>query len=102
MDERGRHIAAVPAVAAFPAALIDFLSGNQTTNTAVETQAEQYRRHAAECRQMAENAIDAEDKGAWLKLADAWLQMLPRHPPGGAAHIPGWPKPSDEDSQASH
>ena len=50
---------------------------------------------------MAENSDDADDKEGWLKLADAWLQMLPKHLPAGA-DIPGWPKATDEDSKASH
>jgi hypothetical protein len=38
---------------------------------------------------------------SWLKLADAWLQMLPAtQSPSG--DLPGWPKVSDEDSKASH
>jgi hypothetical protein len=62
---------------------------------------EEYRRHADECRDKAENAGDAEDKVSWLKLADAWLQMLPsnRSPSGDVA---GWPTVSDQDSKASH
>jgi hypothetical protein len=41
---------------------------------------EEYRRQAAECRRMAENAINPDDKQAWLGLADSWLQMLPKEP----------------------
>jgi hypothetical protein len=38
---------------------------------------------------------------SWLKLADAWLQMLPpTHSPSRG--VPGWPRASDEDSNASH
>ena len=61
----------------------------------------EYRRNADGCRAMAENSDDADDKEGWLKLADAWLQMLPKHLPAGA-DIPGWPKATDEDSKASH
>jgi hypothetical protein len=58
---------------------------------------EEYRQRAAECRHMADNAINPDDKQAWLKLADSWLQMLPKEPTTYR-----WPKPSDEDSKESH
>jgi hypothetical protein len=48
-----------------------------------------------------ENADDPNDK-MWLKLADAWLQMLPKNGPSASTDIPGWPKATDEDSKASH
>jgi hypothetical protein len=46
---------------------------------------------------MAANAISPDDKQAWLKLADSWLQMLPKE--STPQH---WPKASDEDSKESH
>ena len=46
---------------------------------------------------MAENAVNPDDKQSWLKLADSWLQMLPKQ-----AEPENWPQPSDEDSKASH
>jgi hypothetical protein len=52
---------------------------------------EEYRRQAAECRRMAENAINPDDRQAWLRLADSWLQMLPIQ-----AEPENWPKSSDE------
>jgi hypothetical protein len=58
---------------------------------------EEYRRQAAECRRMAKNAINPDDKHAWLRLADSWLQMLPK-----GAQIENWPKPSREDSKEAH
>jgi hypothetical protein len=62
----------------------------------------EYRRYADECRGKAESTADLDDKTSWLKLADAWLQMLPvSHLPGGV-DLAGWPKVSDEDSKASH
>jgi len=39
---------------------------------------EEYRRQAVECCRMAENAINPDDKQAWLRLANSWLQMLPK------------------------
>jgi hypothetical protein len=101
MDERERCIAAVPAVAALPAALVSSLK-DPAAHHAPKSKAEEYRQYAAECRQMAENAVAPDDKASWLKLADAWLQMLPKHASALGASLPGWPKPSDEDSQASH
>lgn len=62
---------------------------------------EEYRRQAAECRRMAENARSPLDKDAWLGLADSWLQMLPKRPES-QSEPQGWPKPNDEDSKASH
>jgi hypothetical protein len=49
---------------------------------------EEYRLQAAECRRMAENARSPLDKDAWLRLADSWLQMLPKQ---------SEPKPDDEE-----
>jgi hypothetical protein len=61
------------------------------------TEDHEYRRQAAECRRMAENAHSPDDKQAWLRLADSWLQMLPKE-----FQPQNWPKPSDEDSKESH
>ena len=47
-----------------------------------------YRLQAAECRRMAENARNPLDKDAWLRLADSWLQMLPKQ---------SEPKPNDDE-----
>jgi hypothetical protein len=62
---------------------------------------EEYRRQAAECRRMAENARSPLDKDAWLRLADSWLQMLPKRPET-QAELPGRPEPSDDDLKESH
>lgn len=62
---------------------------------------DEYRRNADDCRRKAENTGDRDDKMSWLKLADAWLQMLPPTEAQGTG-LAGWPKPSDEDSKASH
>jgi hypothetical protein len=51
---------------------------------------------------MAEKADDPDDNMSWLKLADAWLQMLPKHEPSTGPDLAGWPKASDEDSKACH
>lgn len=33
---------------------------------------EDYRKHAQECRAMAQNARNAEERGQLLKMAEAW------------------------------
>ena len=38
-------------------------------------EAEQYRKRAEECRQMASKVISPLDKEAWLKLAEDWLRL---------------------------
>ncbi len=64
---------------------------------------EEYRRFADECCRMADNALKPEDKAAWLRLANSWLQMLsPKKSASDVSENANWPKPSDEDSQASH
>ena len=98
-DEHGTHLAAVPLLAALPAAIVGLLKHPDKVVPA--NRFEEYRRHADECRSRAENTADPDDKMSWLKLADAWLQMLsPTHSP--SADFPGWPQSSDEDSKASH
>jgi hypothetical protein len=67
------------------------------SNSGIMSEDHEYRRQAAECRRMAENAINPNDKQAWLRLADSWLQMLPRQ-----SQAQNWPKPSGEDSKESH
>jgi hypothetical protein len=67
------------------------------SNSSIMSADHEYRRQAAECRRMAENAINPDDKNAWLRLADSWLQMLPKQ-----VQTENWPKPSDEDSKESH
>ena len=74
---------------------------------------DEYRRNAQECQRMAENAGNAVDKASWLRLAASWLGMIKNEPKrffasgshnGHGEDDPGraWPKPSDEDSKASH
>jgi hypothetical protein len=99
-DERGRHLASVPVVAALPTVIVNSLK--DSAKVVPLSRLEEYRRNADGCRSMAENADDLDDKMSWLKLADAWLQMLPKHEPSTSADPSGWPKPSVEDSKASH
>ncbi|MEA2895592.1 MAG: hypothetical protein QOJ84_1207 [Bradyrhizobium sp.] len=98
-DERGTHLAAVPLLAALPSMIVGLLKHPE--RVVPKDRFEEYRRNADQCRGKAENTAEHEDKASWLKLADAWLQMLPatRSPSSGLA---GWPKVSDEDSKASH
>jgi hypothetical protein len=99
-DAHGRHVAAVPIVAALPPGIVNLLK-NPAKAVPLNT-LEDYRRNADGCRSMAENADDPDDKMSWLKLADAWLQLLPKHDPAASPDGPGWPKASDEHSKSSH
>jgi hypothetical protein len=94
-DEKGTVLAAVPLVAALPSRIVDLLK--EPTKVIPPNRFEEYRRYADDCRDKAEDAADPDDKMSWLKLADAWLQMLPQ-----TARAAGWPKASDEHSKASH
>ena len=99
VDEQGAQLAAVPIVAALPLTLLGLLKRPVVVVPA--DRFEDYRRFADECRGRAENTTDPSDKTSWLKLADAWLLMLPvQHPL--SVDLAGWPKVSDEDSKASH
>jgi hypothetical protein len=95
-DEQGRHVASVPLVAPVPATLLNVLK--DPAKVVPANRFEEYRRNADGCRQMAEDANDPDDKVSWLKLADAWLHMLPQP----QAELPGWPKLTEEHSKASH
>ena len=97
-DERGTQLAAVPIIAALPAAIVGLLKHPEKVVPA--NKFEEYRRLADDCRRKAEDTADPDDQVSWLKLANAWLQMLPTH--SASADTAGWPKPSDEDSKASH
>jgi hypothetical protein len=94
-DEGGTHVAAVPVLAALPLTIVGLLK--EPDKVVPTNRMEEYRRFADECRGKAEEATDPDDKMSWLKLADAWLQMLPQ-----TALPAGWPKASEEDSKASH
>jgi hypothetical protein len=98
-DEHGTHLAAVPVLAALPAAIVDLLKHPE--KVVPTNKFEEYRQNADECRRKAEDTAEPDDKTSWLKLADAWLQMLPRTH-SASADVAGWPKASHEDSKASH
>ncbi len=98
-DERGTHLAAVPLLAALPSAIVGLL--RHPEKVLPTNKIEEYRRNADACRSKAENTADMDDKMSWLKLADAWLQMLPPTQSVSADFV-GWPKASDEDSKVSH
>ena len=77
---------------------------------------DEYRRNARECERMAERAGNPADKASWLRLAASWLGMIRNdarrlfeegndekqngHRDHGNG--PPWPRPSKEDSSASH
>jgi hypothetical protein len=94
-DEHGTHLAAVPILAALPPTIVGLLKEPEKVIPA--NRFEEYRHNADGCRAKAESATDTDDKTSWLKLADAWLQMLPH-----TAQPAGWPRVSDEHSKASH
>ena len=98
-DEHGTHLAAVPVLAALPAAIVGLLKHPE--KVVPTNKFEEYRRNADDCRRKAADTDDSDDKTSWLKLADAWLQMLPPMHSAGA-ELAGWPKASDADSKASH
>jgi hypothetical protein len=39
---------------------------------------ETYRAEADECRRMATKALDPVDKERWLRVAEQWLDLIPR------------------------
>jgi hypothetical protein len=98
-DEHGTHLAAVPLLAALPRKIVGLLKHPE--KIVPTNRIQEYRRQADDCRSKAETTVDPDDKMSWLKLADAWLQMLPStHAPSG--DLDGWPKASDEVSKVSH
>ncbi len=98
VDDAGRRVAAVPIVAVLPQSVLDAL---HPLPALAPDRSEEYRKCAQECRENAEHSANAADSAAWLKLANSWLRMLPKT--ASAEALPeGWPKPTDEDLQASH
>jgi len=97
-EEDGGQLAAVPVAAALPAVLINALK--HSAEAFPPDRFEEHRLNADGCCGMAERADDPDDKRSWLKLADAWLQMLPKH--HSSPDTPGWPKASETDSKMSH
>ena len=92
-DDRGTHVASVPVLAALPVTIVDLLK--QPSKAIPVNRFEEYRHNSNGCRRMAENSDNPDDKMSWLKLADAWLQMLPRHELATSPDLPGWPDASD-------
>jgi hypothetical protein len=100
LDEGGHQVASVPVAVALPQVILKVLKS--PLDVVPSDRLAEYRSNADACRAMAEKADDPNDKMSWLKLADAWLQMLPKHEPHPTADSAGWPKATDEDSKASH
>ncbi len=98
-DERGTQLAVVPLIAALPTAIVDLIKRPEKVLS--RDKLEEYRRNADDCRAKAENTANIDDKNSWLRLADAWLQMLPATHAAGPELV-GWPKPAEGDSKASH
>jgi hypothetical protein len=99
-DAHGTPIAAVPIIAALPSTIVALFK--DPVKVVPADRFEDYRKFADECRARAENAVDPNDKMSWLKLADAWLQMLPSSTISPSSQLTDWPRASDEDSKASH
>jgi hypothetical protein len=97
-DEDGRHVTSVPVAAPLPATLVSLLK--HPAEAVPGNRLDEYRQYADGCRRMADDAEDADDKMSWLKLADAWLHMLPKQ--SASANLPRWPQVTDEDSKTSH
>lgn len=98
-DERGIQVAVVPLIAALPTAIVDLIK--RPEKILPSNKLEEYRRNADDCRAKAENTANADDKNSWLRLADAWLRMLPATHSAGPEPV-GWPKPAEGDSKVSH
>jgi len=49
---------------------------------------ETYRAEADECRRMATKALDPVDRERWLRVAEQWLDLIPR-PLNGCEHNHG-------------
>lgn len=43
----------------------------------MDSKHEEYRRNAMVCERMSHTARSEELRGSWLKLAEAWLRMIP-------------------------
>ena len=41
-------------------------------------QYDKYRRYAEEAQRQADKTMSARDKESWLKIAQSWLDMLPK------------------------
>jgi hypothetical protein len=98
-DEEGRQLAAIPFIVALPPKVAVWLKTPE--KVVPKDRFEQYRRNADDCRAQADSAANSDDQSSWLKLAHAWLQMLPASQPA-ATDVAGRPAASDDDSQASH
>jgi len=59
--------------------------------------AEEFRRHALECRNMARGTPDLESKASWNRLADRWTRCaeLEEARPAPQRRVPRYRKPED-------
>ena len=69
-----------------------------------DLEVKEYEFQLREAQRKAEIARDEKDKAAWLRIAQEWLRMLmtQRHTETVQPDPPGWPAPTDKDSQSSH
>ena len=52
--------------------------GRAKNDSTVSDQLNKYRRYAEEAQRQADKAVSARDKESWLKIAQSWLDMLPK------------------------
>jgi hypothetical protein len=52
--------------------------GQTKKDSTVSDQLNKYRRYAEEAQRQADKAVSARDKESWLKIAQSWLDMLPK------------------------
>lgn len=98
-DEAGTHVAAVPIVAALPDTVVNLIKAPEKVISGDRLQ--EYRRFAEDCRAKAEGTDNVDDKMSWLKLANAWLLMLPPDHSQGP-DLTDWPSASETESKTSH
>jgi hypothetical protein len=49
--------------------------------------AEEFRRHATECRRMAQQTVNAENRATWNRMAERWLRCAERVQPQPARRV---------------
>lgn len=98
-DETGAPIVGVPFMAALPPKIVALIRAPEVVIP--QDRLTEYRQFADDCRAKAEGTDNIEDKMSWLRLANAWLLMLPPDR-SQSPDLSGWPGASNADSKASH
>ena len=66
---------------------------------------DEYRKRAQEAQEMADRTRNQADKASWLRIAERWLQMLPKPKPSAEHRFDAQVKAhrtGQDDSQSSH